>query len=964
MSFISFLFLLLIGSILCVDYKPPIQTIRELEEKLQTIQALPPFQIEEVSSLLDFHRVISNSSISKSCEESLTVLMTAIEKNGDMWALQMVDADGKPGSGFFQGNTLWLGRYSECQDTMVKEKSNGTAFYIVDFGVSVNITGAPATSLAGKQGMCFPKSCNVEDVSDLANQTIVQLESILLKFNIDVLHLYYSAVEDVSKDKNFFGEISSVSRFCALVTFILMVFTATVLDLMGYDDPSETKTDSEVDTRGKLIDKENMEQASDETISTIIQITQDKTESLSNSLEDIGKRMPEGIPSEKNYQMTEVEVTIFQDKTHTDNVGEIDTEVKIVENIEVENSKESDEDLSTEIAITPKVDDKEKDGNKTDENEEFNNNEKLGIITDKNKDEEQETDIKSVTAVIETHEGTVEGINPAGNKIPGLEADEGFKRQTNEKNDDEPIQQNEGSMLKVLSDAGYQTIVENTMAEMGVDFMDGDEENNCNDIKDINQTENQTEDNAKSLEARKAKEEFSEEPSLRSFKKLTTHSREFSNILRKFKSFDNMDEKTSGAGKRPSFRGLRKQKSLNYPNSEYDKRKETEETSPLDIEEKKHTNGDDQTDIGEDQIDDKRKKVETKSALEIEDDRDIQTGGGEDQIDGIFCEDISDGEATVNDSEKQDELDEVHQAEFEDTSNNVEYTIDIQSFDEKEIKEEAEEENFSSSDGFQVKTSGWPTRLGGIAEIFANEESLEKCIEKESVQEISVSPAMKKPIRQRLNLSKCIKAFSAIRNMKKIFSITDSNAELSCLHGIRFISMTWVILGHTFDFALPYLNNPAWALDKIQNSQSMEAIEQGTFSVDSFFFLSGLLVSYMFLTRRKQIKSLNFFFWLKFIFHRFLRILPPYLALIVLVEPLMYYACTGPLCKTENNSKCYTYWWRNVLNINNLWDLTEMCAGWTWYLANDFQFFCLSPIFLVLLVNIKPLAWVSMKIVC
>ena len=35
-----------------------------------------------------------------------------------------------------------------------------------------------------------------------------------------------------------------------------------------------------------------------------------------------------------------------------------------------------------------------------------------------------------------------------------------------------------------------------------------------------------------------------------------------------------------------------------------------------------------------------------------------------------------------------------------------------------------------------------------------------------------------------------------------------------------------------------------------------------------------------------------------------------------------------------------------------------MCAPWSWYLANDFQFFCLSPVFLILMTTIAPLAWV------
>ena len=94
-----------------------------------------------------------------------------------------------------------------------------------------------------------------------------------------------------------------------------------------------------------------------------------------------------------------------------------------------------------------------------------------------------------------------------------------------------------------------------------------------------------------------------------------------------------------------------------------------------------------------------------------------------------------------------------------------------------------------------------------------------------------------KSVQPTLNLNSFVRAFSAIRNTKKIFSIKENDESLSCLHGIRFLSMTWVILGHTFYFAIPYLDNPTWALEKIQDTISMEAVVQGTFSVDSFFFL-------------------------------------------------------------------------------------------------------------------------------
>lgn len=47
---------------------------------------------------------------------------------------------------------------------------------------------------------------------------------------------------------------------------------------------------------------------------------------------------------------------------------------------------------------------------------------------------------------------------------------------------------------------------------------------------------------------------------------------------------------------------------------------------------------------------------------------------------------------------------------------------------------------------------------------------------------------------------------------------------------------------------------------------------------------------------------------------------------------------------------CAAGWWRNLLFVNNLNShMYDQCMVWTWYVANDMQFFLVSPLFLVLL---------------
>lgn len=46
---------------------------------------------------------------------------------------------------------------------------------------------------------------------------------------------------------------------------------------------------------------------------------------------------------------------------------------------------------------------------------------------------------------------------------------------------------------------------------------------------------------------------------------------------------------------------------------------------------------------------------------------------------------------------------------------------------------------------------------------------------------------------------KILMSFSIYTNGKKILTTDQPKGSLTCIHGIRFLSMTWVILGHSYE---------------------------------------------------------------------------------------------------------------------------------------------------------------------
>ncbi|XP_017084003.2 nose resistant to fluoxetine protein 6-like isoform X1 [Drosophila eugracilis] len=201
------------------------------------------------------------------------------------------------------------------------------------------------------------------------------------------------------------------------------------------------------------------------------------------------------------------------------------------------------------------------------------------------------------------------------------------------------------------------------------------------------------------------------------------------------------------------------------------------------------------------------------------------------------------------------------------------------------------------------------------------------------------------------NIPVVVKAFSARANSRTLFRIVPNKSNpnvIECLHGIRCMSLIWVIFSHEYIFTLtaPNINTAeiwSWAVRPFASF-----ILHGYFSVDSFFVLGGLLVSMIALrSMEKSGGKLNpFLMYL----HRLIRIWPVVAMAILIYMRMMPVISGGPMFKSGYHGKeyCEKGWFWTLLFIQN-YAVLDICLDHTWYLAVDMQLFIISPILLIAL---------------
>ncbi|XP_034653957.1 nose resistant to fluoxetine protein 6 [Drosophila subobscura] len=197
-----------------------------------------------------------------------------------------------------------------------------------------------------------------------------------------------------------------------------------------------------------------------------------------------------------------------------------------------------------------------------------------------------------------------------------------------------------------------------------------------------------------------------------------------------------------------------------------------------------------------------------------------------------------------------------------------------------------------------------------------------------------------------------VSVFSARANSRSLFAMVDIKSSpnvIHCLHGIRCMSLIWVIFGHEFIIALISPNiNQMDVLRWVQQAFS-SFILYAPFSVDTFFFLSGLLlvvISLRFLDKTKGKINVPMMY-----LHRYLRLTPLLAVAILVYWKLLPHLADGPLYEQVGFADycvCERTWFWTLLYVQN-YATKETCITHTWYLAVDMQLYIISPILLIAL---------------
>ncbi|XP_040563229.2 LOW QUALITY PROTEIN: nose resistant to fluoxetine protein 6 [Lepeophtheirus salmonis] len=193
-----------------------------------------------------------------------------------------------------------------------------------------------------------------------------------------------------------------------------------------------------------------------------------------------------------------------------------------------------------------------------------------------------------------------------------------------------------------------------------------------------------------------------------------------------------------------------------------------------------------------------------------------------------------------------------------------------------------------------------------------------------------------------------LQLFSIISSTKDLFSMpqkTANNKKKTKFVGwYEFLSITWVLIAHSFSASGQRIDDTFIAYKDILGEYFGQTVFNAFNSVDTFFLLSGLLVSY--LTIKELERNNGTINWFLYYFHRYVRITLVYAIIVFMFASVLRHL--GPTNKIiqESVDACQKHSWENLLYIENFVSQNFGCIIQGWYLNCDMQMFLITPLIL------------------
>lgn len=196
---------------------------------------------------------------------------------------------------------------------------------------------------------------------------------------------------------------------------------------------------------------------------------------------------------------------------------------------------------------------------------------------------------------------------------------------------------------------------------------------------------------------------------------------------------------------------------------------------------------------------------------------------------------------------------------------------------------------------------------------------------------------MKKPMVQSLV------DMSILRATQKLLTVKTPddhhNRNLQAVHGIRTFNVFWIVVGHTYAFAEQTTYRSGNNILSMASNVLFQPVINSFLCVDSFFFLSGFLLTFNQCKVPVKTKPLVDFFGK--LLARYWRLVPV-AAVCMTVLFLLPELASGPIW-TEKVARaignCHRSWWSVLLNSHNFYSYAESCQPHYWYISADLQIF-------------------------